>query len=208
MTTSPQTPPPAAGAPMYVPLFFVRQKLTLMVNKYEIRGAKPDGTEGELMAFAQQKRMSFKEEVSFYADEAKTRKVFSFKARQGLDVRAEHDVFDENGQPLGWFKKEFAASLLRSTWLLKAPGIDARGQERNQVIAILRRVWDFLPYIGDVWVPFIFHFDFVDQAGTTVLVSERKRSIGDRYIVTVPDNRLDFRVAASMAVALDALQSR
>ena len=26
--------------------------------------------------------------------------------------------------------------------------------------------------------------------------------------VTVPDQRLDFRVAASMAVALDALQSR
>jgi hypothetical protein len=41
-----------------------------------------------------------------------------------------------------------------------------------------------------------------------VLVSERQKAIRDRYAVTVPDSRLDFRVAASMAVALDALQSR
>ena len=42
----------------------------------------------------------------------------------------------------------------------------------------------------------------------TVLVSERQKAIRDRYDVTVPDPRLDFRVAACMAVALDALQSR
>ena len=63
--------------------------------------------------------------------------------------------------------------------------------------------------IADVWVPFVFHFDFVDTAtGRTVLVSERRKAVRDRYTVTVPDPRLDFRVAASMAVALDALQSR
>jgi hypothetical protein len=33
-------------------------------------------------------------------------------------------------------------------------------------------------------------------------------SIGDRYRVSVPDQRVDFRVAASLAVALDALMSR
>jgi hypothetical protein len=33
-------------------------------------------------------------------------------------------------------------------------------------------------------------------------------SIRDRYTVDVPDQRLDFRLAAAMAVALDALQGR
>ena len=33
-------------------------------------------------------------------------------------------------------------------------------------------------------------------------------SIGDRYRVTVPDDRVDFRVAAAVAVGLDALMSR
>jgi uncharacterized protein YxjI len=196
-------------APMVVPRFFIRQRITVMVNRYEIRAANPDGSEGALMAFAEQKRMKLKEEVVFFTDESKSRPVFSFKARQRLDVHAEHDVLDEYGRPLGWFSKQFGASLLRSTWNLSAPGIQAVGQERRLFIAILRRIWDFIPWIGDIWVPFVFHFDFVDTAtGQTVMVSERKKAIRDRYDVTVADPRLDFRVAASMAVALDALQSR
>jgi hypothetical protein len=73
----------------------------------------------------------------------------------------------------------------------------------------LRRVWDFIPLLGEVWVPFVFHFDFLDLAtGHLVMTSERRKSIRDRYVISVPDPRLDFRLAASMAVALDALQSR
>jgi len=204
--TLPDQQPPAA---MVVPAFFVKQRITVMVNRYEILAANADGSEGPLIALAEQKRMKLKEEVVFYADAGKSRRVFSFKARQRLDVHAEHDVLDENGTPLGMFSKQFGASLIRSTWNLSAPGIEAVGRERRPVIAVLRRVWDVIPYVGDVWVPFVFHFDFVDTAtGATVLVSERQKAIRDRYTVTVPDPRLDFRVAASMAVALDALQSR
>ena len=198
--------PPAA---MVVPAFFVKQRITLMINRYEVLAANPDGTEGQLLALAEQKRMKLKEEVNFYSDESKSRRVFSFKARQRLDVAAQHDVYDEYGNALGMFSKQFGASLLRSTWNLSVPGLEAVGQERRLGIAILRRVWDYLPVVGDVWVPFVFHFDFVDTAtGAVVLVSERQKAVRDRYTVTVPDPRIDFRVAASMAVALDALQSR
>jgi hypothetical protein len=207
----PPVPQEPSGVPaaMVVPKFFVKQRITLMVNRYEIRAANPDGTEGALMAFAEQKRMKLKEEITFFTDESRTRAVFSFKARQRLDVHAEHDVFDEGGRPLGWFSKAFGASLLRSTWNLSAPGIQAVGRERSPFIAILRRIWDLIPYIGDIWIPFVFHFDFVDTAtGQPVLSSERVWGVRDRYEVTVHDQRLDFRVAAAMAVALDALQSR
>jgi len=194
---------------MHLPAFAMTQKLTLMVNRYEIRVANPDGTEGALMAFAEQKRMKLKEEINFFTDESRTRQVFTFKARQRLDVHAEHDVLDEAGRPLGYVKKQFGASLLRSTWDLAAPGLAAVGRERSQLIAILRRIWDLIPYIGEAWIPFVFHFDFVDAAtGQPVMSSERVWAFRDRYEVTVPDQRLDFRVAAAMAVALDALQSR
>jgi len=197
------------SAPMVVPAFFVKQRITVMVNRYEVRAVAPDGGEGQLLAFAEQKRMKLKEEVEFFADESRTRRVFSFRARQRLDVHAEHDVLDESGVPLGSFRKQFGASLLRSTWDLSVPGLQAVGQERRMSVAVLRRVWDLLPYVGDVWVPFVFHFDFTDTAtGRPVMVSERQKAVRDRYTVTVPDPRLDFRVAASMAVALDALQSR
>ncbi|RBY85414.1 hypothetical protein DQ240_11900 [Blastococcus sp. TF02A-26] len=194
---------------MVVPRFLVKQRITVMVNRYEVLAANPDGSEGPLLALAEQKRLKLKEEVVFYADADKRRKVFSFKARQRLDVAAQHDVFDEYGVAIGAFSKRFGASLLRSTWELAAPGLQALGRERRPVIAVLRRVWGWIPYLGNVWVPFVFHFDFVDTAtGAPVMTSERRKAVRDRYEVTVQDPRLDFRVAAAMAVALDALQSR
>jgi len=188
--------------------FQISQRVTMMVNRYEIRTIDPGGGTGDLLAFAQQKRMALKEEVTFYTDESRTVPVFSFKARQRLDLGAVYDVFDDRGQPIGWFRKDFGRSLLRSTWHLGAPGVEATGTERNQTVAVLRRFWDFVPFLGDIPVPWVFHFDFVDTAGQVVLTSERKRSLRDRYLVTVPGRRLDGRVAAAMGVALDALQGR
>jgi uncharacterized protein YxjI len=190
---------PKHDPPMHLPAFFVKQKLTLMVNRYEIRAAGDDGQPGELIAVAQQKRMALKEQVTFYADEERTRAVFSFKARQVIDLNAGYDVFDERGEAIGFFRKDFGKSLLRSTFHLNGPhGLNAIGQERNQVVAILRRFTD---------LPFAFHFDFV-QEGQPVLRVDRQLTLRDRYAVTVPDRRLDFRLAAAMTVALDALMSR
>ena len=197
------------NALMYVPAFSMKQRVTMMANKYELIATNPDGSDGPLLAFAQQKRMAFKEQVTFYSDDTKTRPVFSFKARKTIDLGSGYDVYDADGQVIGWFKKEFGKSLLRSSWQLSAPGVEADGTERNQTVAIVRRVWDFVPFIGEIPLPFIFHFDFTDRGtGQPVLSVERKISVRDRYHVTVRDQRLDFRVAAAMTVALDALQGR
>lgn len=184
---------------MHVPSFFVGQKLTMMVNRYEIRAAGPDGKPGQLMAMAQQKRLAFKEQVTFYSDEQRTVPVFSFKARRTIDLGSGYDVCDATGAPLGMFAKDFGKSLLRSTFHLSGPGLEATGQERNQLVAIARRLVDF---------PFAFHFDFHDPAGQRVLSVERQFSMRDRYTVDVPDPRLDFRLAAAMAVGLDVLMGR
>ena len=194
---------------MYVPAFSMMQRITMMANKYELIATNPDGTDGPLLAFAQQKRMAFKEEVTFYADDTKSRVVFSFKARKRLDLSSGYDVFDASGRPIGWFKKEFGKSLLRSSWRLASDGVEADGTERNPTIAIVRRIWEFVPFVGEIPLPFIFHFDFTDRAGSQHVMSvERKISVRDRYRVNVSDPRLDFRVAAAMTVALDALQRR
>ncbi|MDX2971822.1 LURP-one-related/scramblase family protein [Kribbella solani] len=197
------------SSPMYVPKFSMKQRITLMANKYELIATNPDGSDGALLAFAQQKRMAFKEQVTFYTDDTKTQPVFSFKARKTIDLGSGYDVYDANGQPIGWFKKEFGKSLLRSSWQLSAAGVEADGTERNATIAIVRRVWEFVPFVGEIPLPFIFHFDFTDRgSGRPVLSVERKVSVRDRYRIDVQDQRLDFRVAAAMTVALDALQSR
>lgn len=180
--------------------FLVRQRMTMMVNRYEIRALGPDGGDGELLAVAQQKRLAFREQVTFFADEGRRVPIFSFKARQVMDLGATYDVLDADGTPIGLFRKDFAKSLLRSTWHLEAAGVRAEGKERSLPLAVLRRVSDAFP--------FPFHFDFVDPAGELVMSSERAWTLRDRYVVRVPGARIDGRVAAAMAVALDALQER
>lgn len=199
-SSAPQPTTPAGGV-THVPQFFVKQKLTLMVNRYEIRSGNPDGTPGAIIAMAQQKRLAFKEQVTFYADEARSSPVFSFKARNIMELAAVYDVFDAAGTPIGYFQKDFRASLLRSSFHLGGPGIDAYGQERNQVVGILRRLYND--------IPFTFHFDFTDKAtGQLVMSSNKKFALRDQYRVEVPDTRVDFRLAAAMAVGLDALLGR
>ena len=187
-------------APMYLPRFFVKQKLTVMVNRYEVFAAAPDGSVGALMAFAEQKRFAFKEQVTFYADPSRSRAVFGFKARSVMDLNAGYDVTDENGAPLGFFRKDFGASLLRTTFHLEGPGFSGTGQERHLWVAVLRRLSDF---------PFLpIHFDYTAPDGAPLVSVSRQMSIGDRYTVDVPDPRVDFRVAAAVAVAMDALMAR
>ncbi len=188
--------------------FAIAQKITLMVNRYEIRAVDGNGQPAGLLAVAQQKRAVFKEQVTFYADESRKTPIFSFKARQRFDLGATYDVFDAAGTPIGSFRKDFGKSLLRSTWHLDAPGVQAVGSERSAGVAIARRLWELVPLTEALPAPFLFHFDFVDTSGQLVMTSERGRSLRDRYDVTVPGARLDGRVAAAMAVALDALQER
>ena len=83
---------------------------------------------------------------------------------------------------------------------IEGPGYAGMGQERSQGVAILRRFLD---------IPFLpIHFDFLAPNGAPLMSVERKMSVGDRYRVSVPDQRLDFRVAAAVAVGLDALMAR
>ena len=187
-------------APMHLPQFVVKQKLTMMVNRYQVLTIGADGSTGQLMAFAEQKRMAFKEQVTFFTDETRSRPVFGFRARAVMYLGAGYDITDEAGQQIGFFRKDFGKSLLRSTFHVEGPGYRGSGQERSQGVGLLRRFTDvdFLPI----------HFDFVDESGSPLFSTDRKLAMRDTYHVAVPDTRVDFRVAAAVAVALDALMSR
>lgn len=179
----------------------VRQRIRMMVNQYEVHAANPDGSEGELLAFAQQKRMAFKEQVTLYSDDSRQQPLLGFKARSVMDLGATYDVTDAAGTPIGLFRKDFKASLLRSTWHLEQPGVGAAtGEERNPVVAILRRFSDSLS-----WLPY--HFDFTID-GQPAFSVDKQWGLVDRYVVEVPHPRLDRRLVIAMAVGLDALQAR
>ncbi|KRB47488.1 hypothetical protein [Terrabacter sp. Root181] len=206
---------PVADALSDVPVerYLLRQKLTMMVNRYEIVRQDESGKELGLLCFAEQKRMAAKEQVTFYTDSAKTHPLFGFKARKRIDLRSTYDVTDSQGQPIGWFRKQFTASLVNSTWLLGLPdGRELVGRERNAKVAVARRLWDVVPVLGDLPGPFLFHFDFVTPDGAVGLSSTKRAGVKDVYHVALPalaDGKpIDWRVGMAMAVALDALQSR
>jgi uncharacterized protein YxjI len=181
--------------------FLVRQRLTLMVNRYEVRTLDASGSGGgDVIAFAQQKRMAFREQVTLYTDESRREILAGFKARSVIDIGATYDVTDTSGSPIGLFRKDFARSLLRSTWHVEQPEFGTMtGQERDVVVAVLRRFTDldFLPY----------HFDFV-RGGAPAFSVTKKWGIRDMYVVKIDDDQVDRRLVIVMAVALDALQSR
>jgi uncharacterized protein YxjI len=179
----------------------VRQRIRLMVNQYEVHAVSPDGREAGVLAFAQQKRMAFKEQVTLYSDDTKTTPVLGFKARQVIDLGATYDVTDANGAPIGLFRKNFKESLLRSTWHLQQPGYSEMiGREASMAVAILRRFVDSLS-----WLPYHFEFLIGDRPAFSVV---KKWGIRDRYVVTIHDPAIDRRLVTAMAVALDALQAR
>ncbi|MEG3633110.1 hypothetical protein O3597_23040 [Verrucosispora sp. WMMA2044] len=181
--------------------FHIRQRVRFMVNQYEVHSVAPDGSEGGLLAFAQQKRLAFKEQVTIYTDESKQQPLLGFKARQRLDLGATYDVTDHAGNPIGLFRKDFAQSLLRSTWHVEQAGLpNVTGQERSMPVALLRRFVDSLS-----WLPY--HFDFVAD-GQPVFSVVKKWGLRDRYVVEIQNPQIDRRLVIAMAVALDALQGR
>lgn len=186
----------------------VRQRIRLMVNQYEVHTEAPDGSEGELVAFAQQKRLAFKEQVTLYTSDDKQQPLLGFKARQVLDIGATYDVTDPAGTPIGLFRKDFGRSLLRSTWHLEQPGLGVTtGSERNKAIAIVRRAWEFIPFANNLPFAWPYHFDFV-TGGQPAFSVDKKFGLRDRYVIEIKDPNLDRRLVIAQAVALDALQSR
>lgn len=186
----------------------MRQRVTFMVNRYEIYADDGSGGEGELVAFAEQRRAKLKEQVTLYADRDKQQVLAGFRARAVIDLGSGYDVTDADGNAIGSFRKDFGRSLLRSTWHLEQPGAPAmRGHERSRGVAIARRLWEFVPFLENI--PFLipYHFDF-DADGTHVVSVHKKIALRDRYVLSISDPNLDRRLVLAQAVALDALQSR
>lgn len=186
--------------------FHLHQKVTLMINRYEVF-ADADGSPGELVAFVEQKRMTFREQVTIFTDATKSAVLASFKARKVLDVSGAYDVLDDTGAPLGVFRKLFKQSLLRSTWVLEQPGLDPITiTERSLAIALFRRLWGLLPYANEI--PFFLRFHFDWTSGRRVGSFTKVTRLRDHYVIELDEPALDRRVAIAQSVALDALQSR
>ena len=184
--------------------FTISQLIRPMVNLYRISaGPTP-------VAFVRQKRMAIKEDIRFFADENEAHELWRIKARAVMEFSGRYDVTTPEGEKIGVLGKVFGKSLFRSTWSI----MDANEQElavakeRSFSVAILRRAIDAVPY-GD-FVPIPFHFT-IDKGDTHIGDLIRRFGVRDTHDLDVSgdtERRIDRRLAVSLGVALDALQSR
>lgn len=194
----------------------VEQKITAFANQYLIYSTTTEGEKENLLAFAHQKRLAFKEKVTFYSDPQKSQEVFSFRAEKAMDIHGRFFVEDEKGKLLGSFKKDFKKSLLSSTWhILDGNKAKLTITESSKLLAIIRRVAGLIPIIGeilDILVAFFkYHFIFRDIKGHEVGRYQKTALFRDNYKFSMKNSiykQHDWRVYAAMCVALDALQGR
>jgi uncharacterized protein YxjI len=189
--------------------FVLRQKFAPVINRYEFSLAEGE----EPFCFVEQKRFTFKEDIRFYTDAAKTSELMRIKARQRFDPRATYDVTGADGHKIGEIKKVFGTSLLRSTYEIDDPSGSVTAQEKNVMVALFRRLVGFIPYVGDFadWLPIPYHFDFVRDGEVIGTHSRRIGKFRDTYDIDFSgdaERKLDRRLVLAMAVGMDALQAR
>lgn len=198
------------------PKLIIEQKITPITNKYVIYAANESGEKGEKIAFAQQKRLAFKEKVQFYKDESKDQLAFTMRAEKAMDIHGKFIVEDENGKEIGVFKKQFKQSLVKSTWvILHKDEIVLTFSESNAFLAVIRRFIDFVPIVGEFAAPILalmkYHFVVTEANQQPIGAYTKTTFIRDNYTLSMNDasyDKQDWRVLAALSVALDALQSR
>ncbi len=193
--------------------FLLRQRIRPVVNQYEFHLPDGDGALGPAFCFAEQRRFTFKEDIRFYADDSRTIEVMRIRARQVFDPWATYDVTAADGSTIGEIQKAFGRSLLRSTFLIHAPGGTVTAYEKSLPVAVLRRTVGLVPFIGDFghWLPIPYHFVF-ERNGLILGVHQRRigrfRDVYDIDMSADASRSLDRRLVLAAAVGMDALQAR
>src|ERR671913_615650 len=194
--------------------FFVQQQFAPIANIYRISAVGPDGNPAEPVAYVRQKRLKIREQIDFYTDESQSVPLMRLQARKVFEFRGMTDVLlPDGGQVIGSVRKNFARSLLRSSWSVLDPaGREvATARERSMFFAVLRRAWALIPFVGDIPYFIPFHFEIHGPDGRLLGTYVRRWALLDRYLMDLsgdPQRWLDRRVMMAFTVALDALQDR
>jgi hypothetical protein len=193
--------------------YLVDQVIRPVANLYRVTplaiGETPAGSP---VAYVRQKKLSIKEDIRFYADESESDELFRLKARSVLDMGgSRYDVL-VGDEPIGLLRHKFLESLYRSTWHIGGPDEQevAIARESSTAIGILRRVIDFVPYVGGL-IPIPYNFEIVTNGEVVGRMNRKFARVRDQYILDLSgdrERRIDRRVAVALAVGLDALQNR
>jgi hypothetical protein len=189
----------------------VRQQATMLVNRYTIHPVDDAGNEAPAIAAAQQKRLALKERVTFYADEQRSRALFGFEARSSRDLGATYDVKDADGRHR--LVQEGLPQVAHALDLAHGrPRARPRGGRHRAKRSRRPDPAGLEPSPRRPARPVAVSFRLPYGRRHAGHVVRRRRALRDVYDLELPatssGSRLDRRLGAAMAVALDALQAR
>jgi uncharacterized protein YxjI len=181
----------------------LRQRFTPLQNRYDLVGVDASGAETAL-GYAEQKRFSLKEKVTFWSGADRAQVVFTIAARNVFEIAGTYDVAAADGTVLATIQKDVVSSFTRSTYKVEVGGRQLIGKERGTIKPLARRAVEILTD----W-PWFFpiHFDFTSNDGLAMSI-ERQMRLRDVYRITISDGTLDWRVAGALAVTVDAFMNR
>jgi hypothetical protein len=155
--------------------------------------------------------------ITVYADDTATQHLLTLYQEHYFElIRREYTINDEQtGEKVGFASRHNIKSWFRRRWdVTDATGAAFVVRENSNVMTIIRRLVDWIPYVSLVgWlIPTNFEFFVVDPAGLTRIGTfNRRRSITDKYVMDLSGDtlrRFDRRLAVAMGVLLDTAEAR
>src|SRR5207247_1713197 len=109
--------------------------------------------------------------------------------------------------------------LRRQPASLDLPALNSAGEAiavaraKSMLVALVRRLVGFVPYIGNYsnWLPIPYHFEFVRGEDVIGHHSRQMWKLRDVYTISMqgdPGHVVDRRLVLAIAVGMDALQAR
>lgn len=187
---------PGATDTRYHRLYIQRTKTWPL--RYEIRQATRSHQPGDVLCYAQGRLGQVRRSMNFYADEARTTPMFSYRARYPVLTKNTFDILDTSDGPLGWFAKDLGKSFFNATITFASYRLEGLGKDTQLMENRFKKILD---YGGSV------RFSFVLPNIKDVMTVRRGYGEHDPYFVDIvkqnDGRQLDWRVGAAIAVGMD-----
>jgi hypothetical protein len=120
-------------------------KISTLANDFTARDAK-----GNVVAYVRQKMFKFKEDISIYSDETRSKINYQIKADRWLDFSAAYGFFDENGAGFGKIVRKGWRSIWKSEYELidESENIQYHIREENAWVKVIDSLIGEIPVLG------------------------------------------------------------
>jgi hypothetical protein len=130
--------------------------------------------------------------------------------------RREYTLVDQAGSVLARFRRDNIKALFRRAWTIEDSegSLIARAVEDSVIMSIVRRVIDWIPFVGLLGMAIKTDFDVYAASGAgerKIGSFDRKIGIADHYVLNLREDlgrTLDRRVGVALGVLLDTAEAR